>query len=274
MRTVAEAVRSMNIKIDTPHDVADLLIANCWDLESIDHIILSHWHFDHVGDPKRFRKTTSVVVGPGVKKHCLPGYPTTPDSMLDDEAFRGRKVEEADFSSSSLRIADLEAVDWFGDGSFYLLNTPGHAVGHLSALARTTAIRDGADSSFILLAGDVCHHAGELRPSHLQPLPHNIPADAASVHPSRLDFCKLHPHHDLKQPFYCPSSGGFNLDAELMAKTRDKIAVLDSDPNVFVVLAHDHWLLDVIDLFPSAANEWRAKSWDEKARWTFLRDFA
>jgi hypothetical protein len=40
-------------------------------------------------------------------------------------------------------IGGFRSYDWFGDASFYLLNTPGHTVDHLSALARTTAMGSG-----------------------------------------------------------------------------------------------------------------------------------
>ena len=270
---VVEAVKSMNIQIDTPRDVADWLAEDGVDLETIDSIVLSHWHFDHVGDPTRFPPSTGLVVGPDFKQNCLPGYPTNAESMIPDEAFRGRKVNEVDFTGSTLRIADLEAMDWFGEGSFYLLSTPGHAVGHLSALARTTADNGGGDCSFILLAGDVCHHAGELRPTDLEPLPSEIPADAKHTYKSRSAYCELHPYQCVSRPFYCPSAGEFNMDAEMMKETIQKVAKLDTDPNVFVVLAHDHWLLDVVDLFPQAANDWKEKGWKEKAKWRFLLDF-
>ena len=263
----------MEIQIDTPHDVADLLATNGIDASSIDEIILSHWHFDHVGDPNRFPPTTGLVVGPGFKQNCLPGYPTNATSMLADEAFRDRSVTEVDFTAASTSIAGLEAINWFQDGSFYLLNTPGHATGHLSALARTTGSRTGTDSSFILLAGDVCHHTGELRPSDVEPLPEQLSDSGSKRFKSRSEYCDVHPHSCLNRPFYCPSAGGFNLDAELMKRTLEKVAVLDADPNVFVLLAHDHWLLDVVETLPEAANEWKAKVWKERTKWRFLLDF-
>jgi hypothetical protein len=54
------------------------------------------------------------------------------------------------------------AIDYFGDGSFYLLNAPGHIIGNLSALARTSV---SPDILFMLLGGDVALHASQLRPS-------------------------------------------------------------------------------------------------------------
>lgn len=43
---------------------------------------------------------------------------------------RGRNLREIDFEGAgSLRIGKFPAVDFFGDGSFYLLDSPGHAIG-------------------------------------------------------------------------------------------------------------------------------------------------
>lgn len=44
------------------------------------------------------------------------------------------------------------AIDFYGDGSLYLVEAPGHMLGHMIALARI------APEAFICLAGDVCHN--------------------------------------------------------------------------------------------------------------------
>lgn len=129
------------------------------------------------------------------------------------------------------------------------------------------------NSTFVLLAGDVCHHAGELRPSHLQLLPSEMSAESGYQYKTQLEYCSIHPHQCLDQPFYCPSAGGFNLDAGTMRQTVKKVAALDAEPDVFVLLAHDHWLLDVVDLFPRSVNDWKAQGWKERSKWRFLLDF-
>jgi hypothetical protein len=58
---------------------------------------------------------------------------------------------EVDFTSSDITIGRFKAFDYFGDGSFYILDSPGHAVGHINALARTSA---SPKPSFIHLGGD------------------------------------------------------------------------------------------------------------------------
>ena len=59
------------------------------------------------------------------------------------------------------------AIDFLGDGSFYLLDTPGHAIGHMCGLCRTTAsdYGEGNEATFLVLGGDCAHHGGEFRPT-------------------------------------------------------------------------------------------------------------
>lgn len=86
-------------------------------------------------------------MGSGVRSVCWPGYPTNPDSLVLDKDIQGRRVREISFLSSSPRhcqIGRFDAFDFFGDGSFYLLDAPGHSVGHMIGLARVTAA-DGPD---------------------------------------------------------------------------------------------------------------------------------
>lgn len=260
----------MNIKIQTPLDVVDQLKQIAIDLASIEAIVLSHWHFDHIGDPSLFPPSTKLVVGPGFENLCIPGYPINPSSPIPETAFLNRRVEEISFSASPLKIGSFNAVDYFGDGSFYLLQTPGHAVGHISALARVHIDEQG-DSSFVLLAGDVCHHAGELRPSHGVSLPRDIP-DLMSM--SCYSLAKAaHPLQAFDRPYYQPADGPFNDDTATMKQTIEDLVDFDADPNCFVLLAHDNTLLETIDLAPKSVNSWKSKGWKHQSRWKFLSDF-
>ncbi|KAI1676011.1 Metallo-beta-lactamase superprotein [Pyrenophora tritici-repentis] len=154
--------------ITVKKDVATILQENGQNLEDVGAIIWSHWHFDHVGNPRTFPNTTDLIVGPGFKSNFIPSYPTIPSSQLDERAWEDRDMHEIDFSGpKGLKIGDFEAYDFYGDGSFFLLHSPGHAIGHMSALARTTA----DPPTFILLGGDIAHHCGEFRPSRYIPLP-------------------------------------------------------------------------------------------------------
>lgn len=85
----------------------------------------SHWHWDHTGDPRRFGPDTKLIVGAGFKEHLLPAYPANPDSGLTEDAFGDRVLEDLDFHEKPLKIGSLDAIDFFGDGSLYLLDAPG-----------------------------------------------------------------------------------------------------------------------------------------------------
>ncbi|KAK1145896.1 hypothetical protein N8T08_003842 [Aspergillus melleus] len=76
------------------------------------------------GDPSTFPSTTELVVGPGFKDALLPGYPTNPESRILEANYQGRELREVSFDEG-LRLGRFRVLDYFGDGSFYLLDSPG-----------------------------------------------------------------------------------------------------------------------------------------------------
>jgi len=150
--------------------VREQLEANGVSGRDIEDIIWSHWHPDHTGDPSTFEHSTALIVGHGFKNTFTPGYPTKKEAPILDSDFAGRELREISFEKTSVKIGNFRAFDYFGDGSFYLLEFPGHAIGHLCALARATT----SPSSFIFMGGDAAHHGGEFRPSEYLPLPDSI----------------------------------------------------------------------------------------------------
>lgn len=139
----------------------------------IEAVIWSHNHFDHVGDPSTFPPSTDLIVGPGSKKQYWRGYPTDPERGLLDSDAQGRKFREIGIPKGDdcLKIGRFDAMDFFfGDGSFYLLDAPGHTVGHTCGFARVTSSPD----SFVLMGAEACHHAGLFRPTEYVPLPSTI----------------------------------------------------------------------------------------------------
>ncbi|KAG5806313.1 hypothetical protein H9Q74_007399 [Fusarium xylarioides] len=269
--------------VKVPTDVADVLISNNIPLESINGIIWSHHHWDHIGDPSTFPSTTSLIVGSGFKKEFLPAYPENPDSPLTEDAFVGRELVELDFSGpDAIRVGGYAAIDYFKYGSFYFLDTPGHTVAHVSALARTTA---GDDSTFMLMGGDVAHHAGEFRPSPFTPLPAEIRPDPRKPPFQRHaegSFCPGSMFEEMHRgaiersldprttPFY-QVTGAHN--EEVAQESADALQPFDGNDNVFTAIAHDTSLAGIVDFFPKGANEWKAKGWKREGHWRFLNDF-
>ncbi|KAG5765643.1 hypothetical protein H9Q72_006288 [Fusarium xylarioides] len=236
----------------------------------------SHWHLDHSGDPSTFPGSTSLIVGPGFKETFLPGYPANPRGLILETDYQGRDLYEIDFEThpGATKLGSFRAVDYFQDGSFYLLDSPGHAIGHMAALARTTP------STFILMGADTCHHCGSLRPTQYNPLPDtlspspfsNPPFLPGTVCPGEV-LVKIHPQHVRDKPFYHSLSEAHGRDVAEGEKSIAKLIDFDANEDVLVVMAHDSGLLDLIDFFPKQANDWREKGWKEQSRWRFLRDF-
>lgn len=153
------------------NDVLDIVRDGGVDVDKLEALILSHFHFDHVGAPSRLPKSMKVIVGPGFKKAHLPGWPKREDSTFHEADFDDKEVIEAPFETGS-KIGQYDSFDYFGDASLFLLSTPGHAPGHISALVRTTP------STFVFLGGDICHFTGDFRPSQKLPLPDPIPQES------------------------------------------------------------------------------------------------
>lgn len=280
-----EAFAKLTMEMSVEKDVSEILTEHGVQPGDIDAIIYSHHHFDHVGDTTKFPGTTKLLVGPGYKKKYLPGYPVDPKSAeTTSDLYEGRETVEVDFTEKVLNMGDFEAYDYFGDGSFHLLNTPGHTVGHLSALARTTTASDGdsgGESTFMFLGGDIVHHAAVFRPTEKYPLPKEIsPAPdskpfTATACPGEL-FAAMHrlrseengEHKSRTTPF-CLLAGPED-DLAQSRRNVDKLTEFDGEDNILTVFAHDDSLLDVLEFFPATANEWKKKGWGKQGHWRFL----
>lgn len=265
-------------------DVDEILQNNGVDVKggAIEAIVWSHWHFDHTGDVGRFPSSTVLVTGPGLKKEFFPPYPQSEESPLLASDFAAREHRELTFNAhDSLHIGGLESIDYFGDGSFYLLNTPGHAIGHICELARVTSTNEGdVEDTFVYMGGDTAHHGGEFRPSDRLPLPEHI-----SPSPYTVRFPLVCPGHvfdairratDDSKPFYelLEAVSHNHVDA---VRSNERMQLFDAADNVFVVIAHDPSILEKaagLNTFPfGTMGNWKAVGSAEKTRWAFLADF-
>jgi len=150
----------------------------------VDMVILSHVHWDHIGTPSDFPNST-FIVGSGtqdlLKNGAGPLYPA--ELFNDDELPALRTVEfppvpvVGDHNASSTgpkhtrtppetkaqlppsaetwtwqRLAGFpHTIDFFGDGSLYVIDSPGHLYGHVNLLARI------GERKYVYLGGDCCH---------------------------------------------------------------------------------------------------------------------
>jgi glyoxylase-like metal-dependent hydrolase (beta-lactamase superfamily II) len=121
------------------------------------HVILSHFHADHVGAVSDFRharyiynlesynEVRSLRGFSAVRKAFLPAL--LPDDFLE-------RSQPMDLSENSIGLPELKLFrgtrDLFGDGTLWLVELPGHTEGHMGLFVRT----DGRD---YLLAGDAAY---------------------------------------------------------------------------------------------------------------------
>ncbi|KAL6708928.1 hypothetical protein ACN47E_002335 [Coniothyrium glycines] len=272
-KAIAEYIPTTKYNIQVSENVADILQSNDIDLEHVEAIIWSHWHWDHIGDPSSFPHCVDLVVGPGFKDAMLPGYPANPQSPIRESDYANRMLREISFDGNGLRIGQFPAFDYFGDGSFYLLDSPGHAIGHLCGLARTTV---GQEDTFVLLGGNICHYAGIFRPSQLLRVPESIVPHPCRLH-ANVPFCPGTAFAELQksrnrsptEPLYDMT---FGHDIPLAQNTARWLQELDADEKIFVIIAHDLTVRDGVDHFPKSLNDWKSRGWGQSLKWAFFRD--
>lgn len=154
-------------------DIASQLDADGVDPDSVTHVVLSHLHPDHVGGIRRFPTATFVLTegmlrtlaAPRLRSGVLPGllpdwFPIASRIVLGAAAFR----------TADVRGVAVSAADLFGDGSYLVVDLPGHADGHVGALIEQR----------VLLAGDAAWGSDLLdATSRLRPLPRVVQHDTA-----------------------------------------------------------------------------------------------
>lgn len=141
------------------------------------------------------------------------------------------------------------------------------------------------------MGGDCSHYAGMLRPTKHVPMPEIIPADqldayypqpcpcsAFTLHHPKADAgtgaemeARLYPFYDVSR-----SPKGAYEFGDLAQDSVDKVKVLDAQDGIFICLAHDCSLVDILPLYnddPTASiNDWRSRGYKEKTRWAFLNE--
>lgn len=168
-------IQQVHLHSRQPHrlepGVASQLVAGGLEPKSIDAILLSHVHYDHHGDPEDFRES-AFIVGHGaldILEHGLPGKGSH-QYFQKDLLPIGRTIELPSPRYCSVsnttrpvpRPLSAESkweplgpfpatLDVFGDGSVYIIDTPGHLPGHINLLCRI------GPEKWVHLAGDAFH---------------------------------------------------------------------------------------------------------------------
>ena len=110
---------------------------------NIDYLVLSHYHWDHVGNAGDFAGSTWLV------------YKGDRDQMFSSAARANpwfRQYSALENSKTMLLSGDH---DVFGDGTVVVLATPGHTEGHCSLLVRLK------NTGPVVLSGDLYHYPEE-----------------------------------------------------------------------------------------------------------------
>ncbi|MHC2623678.1 N-acyl homoserine lactone hydrolase [Bradyrhizobium huanghuaihaiense] len=154
-------------------------------------ILLSHAHFDHIGNVDLFENARWIA------------------QRAEFEAMFGPEPEEFGYSFQHYRMLKerpYEIVDGdhdiFGDGAVRMIFTPGHTLGHSSLMVRLP--RRGA----VLLSGDVAHNRENLRhmrvPSFNADQQATVASMAKVVELLRVENAEIWINHDTAESVELP----------------------------------------------------------------------
>ena len=214
--------------------------------KDIDFIIVSHMHWDHIGTPSDFPSAT-FVVGSGtldlLKNGAGPLYPA--ELFNDDELPASRTVELPPIPSRNGEFGDYytgptipvytptppdtlarlppsadtwswkpfagfpRTIDFFGDQSVYVIDSPGHIHGHVNLLVRIS------EKKYVYLGGDCCHDTRILSGEK----------EIAEYDDGRGGLRSVHVHTRLAK--------------ETLVEINEGVSQLRKHADVEVVLAHD-----------------------------------
>lgn len=104
------------------------------DCQPLSGVFISHFHWDHCGNPASVPPGVPVWVGRGTLEGLEKGGfgahvgPAPPEIKA-----RIKEIPEGD---TAVWGYDQKGWDVFGDGSFVMLSAPGHCAGHCIAVVR------------------------------------------------------------------------------------------------------------------------------------------
>ncbi|KAH8732618.1 beta-lactamase-like protein [Phaeosphaeriaceae sp. PMI808] len=185
--------------------------------EQVDTVLFSHAHWDHCRPISDVFPEATAKFGPGTAAACSPGHLKDANAQWDGRYFDPEYATERweELTGPWQRLGPFElAMDFFGDGSFWVVQAPGHMPGNCVAVAR---LKGG---HWICLGGDCCH-SRELLDGKCE----------------IAEFC-------------IPTVGKTSLHADLLAAKNSisMVRILEKDYGVRTVLAHDaSWIVDGTD---------------------------
>jgi glyoxylase-like metal-dependent hydrolase (beta-lactamase superfamily II) len=113
--------------------------------DQVRYLVLSHMHFDHVGNANDFAGPATTWLVQKVEREAMFGTNVAPAAINPDyAALRNAKTELLDGDR-----------DVFGDGTVVIKSTPGHTVGHQVLFVKLPK------TGPLVLSGDLYHYPGE-----------------------------------------------------------------------------------------------------------------
>lgn len=189
--------RLFNPRMGPQEGMPDQLRARGFDPKDVKTVVMTHLHVDHASGVAHFPDATFIVSerewhSAAEEKGITAGYVR----RQFDHAFDWQTV---DFDSDEVEsfVSFGRSIDLFGDGSFRLVYTPGHTLGHMSVVLRTRA------GEFIVVA-DAAYTMRTLRESVM-------PYGAHDEHEFRRSLKEV--QHYLEQTPNAIVSVGHDLDA-------------------------------------------------------------
>lgn len=117
--------------------------------EKVGVVVMTHLHNDHASGASQFPHATFVVDAAEWRAACAGGFPEGYRHAHFDQPWDWRTVDH-DGPDAQPHAGFQRSLDLFGDGSFVLLSTPGHTLGHQSVLLALQGRR-------LLLTGDAAY---------------------------------------------------------------------------------------------------------------------
>jgi glyoxylase-like metal-dependent hydrolase (beta-lactamase superfamily II) len=190
-RVIAHGIRGIVVRT-IARQLADIGITPA----DVSRVVLSHAHFDHVGNASLFKHATwhiqrrehEAMFGADWQRH---GY---------------APALYADLAQARIELMDGDH-DIFGDGSVQVISTPGHTPGHCSLLVRLTK------TGPVLLSADVAHDSYNMEHRCVPTMNADAEASLQSMHRIammvREERAQLWLNHDTVQAATIPHAPAY-----------------------------------------------------------------
>jgi len=222
---------------EAPKSAQEVLKAAGTPMDQVDTIFFSHAHFDHIGDVTDVPASTRLLFGLYEDQDKFKSRKPMAELLhLDESAIEGKRVECLSEEDAWQKVGAFRGLDFFGDGSFYLLDTPGHFDGHLAGLV---CVAKGPNPRYYLLGGDTAHH--------ICLIDYKNPAAIGVIKAKDNPLSPLResdPDHLLS----------FEHNLGTSYKTMAGMAKMENEANIVTLLAHDESLDGVFAEFGNLEN--------------------